>query len=128
MYVCATSSTPIAAALALKGASPGAALVFLLAGPATNVASLCVVLKVLGRRAAVVYLAAIAICALGLGLLTNQIYLAFGLSVSNWIQAGREQGLPIISHLAALLLLGLIGFNHIRAGVFRSRAKNIHSH
>ena len=46
LYICATASTPIAAALILKGVSPGAALVFLLAGPATNVTSLTVLLKV----------------------------------------------------------------------------------
>lgn len=43
MYVCATASTPIAAALILKGLNPGAALVFLLAGPATNTATMGVV-------------------------------------------------------------------------------------
>ncbi len=51
LYICATASTPIAAALILKGISPGAALVFLLAGPATNVATLTVLVKILGKRA-----------------------------------------------------------------------------
>ena len=46
MYVCATSSTPIAAALILKGLNPGAALVFLLAGPATNAATINIVRNV----------------------------------------------------------------------------------
>ena len=55
MYVCATASTPIAAALALKGFSPGALLVFLLAGPATNAATILMVGKLLGRRSAVMY-------------------------------------------------------------------------
>ena len=50
LYVCATASTPIAASLLLKGLSPGAALVFLLAGPATNGATLTVMLKTLGKR------------------------------------------------------------------------------
>jgi uncharacterized membrane protein YraQ (UPF0718 family) len=54
LYTCASSSTPMAAALALKGLSPGAALVFLLAGPATNIGGLVVLLKVLGRRAVAV--------------------------------------------------------------------------
>jgi len=56
LYVCATASTPIAAALALKGLSPGAALVFLLAGPATNAASFTVVAKLLGKRSAFITL------------------------------------------------------------------------
>ena len=56
LYVCATASTPIAAALVMKGLSPGAALVFLLAGPATNIATLTVMSKLLGKRSMVVYL------------------------------------------------------------------------
>ena len=59
LYTCASCSTPMAAALALKGLSPGAVLVFLLAGPATNIGSLVVLLKVLGRYAVAAYLAAV---------------------------------------------------------------------
>src|SRR3989449_1638487 len=50
IYTCASASTPVAAALGLKGVSPGAALVFLLSGPATNVGAIVVLLKFLGRR------------------------------------------------------------------------------
>ena len=59
MYICATGSIPIAVALMLKGLTPGAALVMLMAGPACNVASMLVVSKVLGRRTLAMYLAAI---------------------------------------------------------------------
>src|SRR5262249_36822296 len=48
IYVCASEATPVAAALVMKGLNPGAALVFLLAGPATNVGSLVLLLKFLG--------------------------------------------------------------------------------
>jgi uncharacterized membrane protein YraQ (UPF0718 family)/copper chaperone CopZ len=58
-YVCATASVPIAAALVASGLPPGAALVFLMAGPATNVATLGAVYRALGRRALVVYLGTI---------------------------------------------------------------------
>jgi len=68
MYVCATSSTPIAAGLIVGGVSPGAALVFLLAGPATNLASILVLGKELGRRATVIYLVCIALVSLVMGL------------------------------------------------------------
>jgi uncharacterized membrane protein YraQ (UPF0718 family) len=50
MYVCASASTPIAAAMLVKGLSPGAAIVFLLAGPATNLGSIMVLKKFLGSR------------------------------------------------------------------------------
>ena len=79
LYTCAASSTPMAAALALKGLSPGAALVFLLAGPATNIGSLVVLLKVLGMRAVGVYLVATAIMTLAAGFALNALYRAFGI-------------------------------------------------
>lgn len=59
MYVCATGSIPIAVALMMKGLTPGAALVLLMAGPACNVASLLVINKVMGRRTLLLYLSAI---------------------------------------------------------------------
>lgn len=68
MYLCATGSIPIAAALMLKGLSPGAALVLLMAGPATNMATMLVINKVLGRKTLVTYLATIMTGAIGFGL------------------------------------------------------------
>ena len=65
MYICATGSIPIAVALMLKGLTPGAALVLLMAGPACNMASILVINKVLGRKTLFVYLFSIitmAIC------------------------------------------------------------------
>jgi copper chaperone CopZ len=59
MYLCATGSIPIAVALMLKGLSPGAALVLLMAGPASNAASMLVVSKVLGKRTMIIYLLSI---------------------------------------------------------------------
>ena len=59
IYVCSTTSIPIALALLAKGISPGAAYVFLIAGPATNAASLSVILKVLGKKQTLIYLVSI---------------------------------------------------------------------
>ena len=59
MYLCATGSIPIAVALMMKGITPGAALVLLMAGPACNVASMLVIGKVMGKRTLWTYLAAI---------------------------------------------------------------------
>src|SRR5207253_1154162 len=63
IYTCASASTPIAAALVLKGLSPGAALVFLLSGPATNIGAIVVLLKFLGLRLVSIYLASSAVVA-----------------------------------------------------------------
>lgn len=90
MYVCASASTPIAAALILKGVSPGAALVFLLAGPATNLATIGVVRKLLGTRSVISYLACIGICALFMGVLLNGIYREIGMDIRLHMQAGAE--------------------------------------
>lgn len=81
LYVCATASTPIAASLLLKGLSPGAALVFLLAGPATNGATITVMLKTLGKRAAFLYVVAIVVCSLGLAWAVDWLYVALGLDI-----------------------------------------------
>jgi uncharacterized membrane protein YraQ (UPF0718 family)/copper chaperone CopZ len=71
LYVCATASTPIALSLIVAGLSPGAALAFLISGPATNSAALTTLWKVLGRRTTVIYLATVAFGAIGVGLLVD---------------------------------------------------------
>jgi len=74
LYLCASASTPVAAALIAKGLSPGAALVFLLVGPATNAATMTVVARLLGARRLRIYLGSIVFVALGAGLAVD----AFG--------------------------------------------------
>ncbi len=71
MYICSTGSIPVAAALMMKGLSPGAALVMLMAGPAVNLASILVVHKSMGRRFTSIYLLTIVGFAVGFGLLLN---------------------------------------------------------
>lgn len=73
MYLCATGSIPIAAALMLKGLSPGAALVLLMAGPATNVAALLVIKKVMGLRTLLIYLSTIVAGAFAFGLIIDYL-------------------------------------------------------
>jgi uncharacterized protein len=71
LYVCASASVPIAAGLMHAGASPGAALAFLIAGPATNAATITTIWKLLGSRTALVYLLTIAISAVACGLMLD---------------------------------------------------------
>ena len=68
MYVCSTGSIPIALSLMLKGLGPGAAFVLLMAGPAANFASIIIVSKSLGKKAAAIYLGTIIIGAIGIGM------------------------------------------------------------
>ena len=74
IYVCATASVPIAAALIAKGVSPGAALAFLMTGPATNAATIMTVSRVMGRRTAAIYLGVVAVSAIAGGLLLDAIF------------------------------------------------------
>ncbi|MDA8016921.1 MAG: SPFH domain-containing protein [Thermoanaerobaculia bacterium] len=73
MYMCASASTPIAAALLAKGVSPGAALVFMLAGPATNAATVLLLMGTFGRRFVKVYLFSVVVGALAAGLLLDAV-------------------------------------------------------
>lgn len=75
LYVCATASTPLAAALMLKGLSPGAALVFLLVGPATNSASVPAIVNMLGKRSAAVFFSVLAVVSVCLGLVLDVVIL-----------------------------------------------------
>ena len=107
LYICATASTPIAAALILKGVSPGAALVFLLVGPATNVTSLTVLLGILGKRATAIYLTAIAISAVVFGLALDQVYAILGISAQAMAGKATEVIPPWAQMGGAVVLLAL---------------------
>lgn len=108
VYVCATASTPIVAALAMKGLSPGAAIVFLLAGPATNAASITVIAKLLGKRVAVVYVATIAVISILIGCAVNSIYGMMSISISSWVTGTHSMSNTIFTNTAALILITLI--------------------
>jgi uncharacterized membrane protein YraQ (UPF0718 family) len=106
LYICASASTPVAAALVLKGLSPGAALVFLLAGPATNAATLTVVSRYLGKAATVVYVLSIAVCSLLFGWLTNAFYAWAGLDITRWVSdLGSATESPWMVAFAIVLVL-----------------------
>ncbi|MBD5769898.1 SO_0444 family Cu/Zn efflux transporter [Marinomonas colpomeniae] len=110
MYICATASTPIAAGLLLAGVSPGVVLVFMLAGPATNIATLGVVGKELGKRALLSYLTGVIGVALLSGYLVDWSVMRFNISVVP--QIGPEHPLLpswlTLSSAAILALLMLI--------------------
>jgi len=113
LYVCAAASTPIAASLIMKGISPGAALVFLLTGPATNAITIATTARVLGKKSTVVYLAAIALVSLALGYLLNVLTAQYGFQ--KIIMVHQHEMLPewlkIAGSIALALMLGWYYFN-----------------
>jgi len=107
MYICATASTPIAAGLLLSGVSPGAVLVFMLAGPATNIATLGVVGKELGKRAVFAYLIGVIGTALAFGFLTDYLVAQYGFVVAPMMGEEHEV-LPHWLSLAAGIVLAIL--------------------
>ena len=109
MYLCATGSIPIAVALMLKGMTPGAALVLLMAGPAVNVASILVIRKVLGKRTLWLYLAAIVggalAFALGIDYLLPREWFTESLAT---ITAACHTHTPWFNILCTIVLLALL--------------------
>ncbi len=104
VYVCATASVPIAAGFIHMGASPGAALAFLISGPATNVAAFSAVFKVFGKRVMFVYLTTIVFSAVGFGLLLDWLMPVFGdFSPMSSVQTVHEES-RWFSHFWAVLL------------------------
>ena len=107
MYVCSTGSLPIAAALMLKGMSPGAAMVFLLAGPATNAITITVVAKELGKGATAIYVLTIAVMSVLFGMLLNWVWYDLGQSFQ--LMRHASEMLPRwVEVTSAIVLVALI--------------------
>lgn len=119
MYVCATASLPIAASLVLAGVSPGAAFVFLTAGPATNTVTMGVVKSMLGMRALIIYLGVIVGGSIFFGALIDLGFdtLSVGMNVDTHEHHGWFQ------QASAVVMLGLIGW-HFISGWFKKSDKS----
>lgn len=114
LYICATASTPLAASLVAKGMSPGTAFVFLLAGPATNAATITMVARFLGKRSAALYVGVISLCALGSGILLDWLYLKLGINATATLGSAEELLPESIKIGFAVLLLPLMLYGIIR--------------
>lgn len=124
LYVCATASVPIAAVLLSKGISPGAILVFLMAGPATNAASFTLIGKTLGRRSLVAYLASIIGAAIGFGMLIDTFFPVewFPLKALSHHQLHEGNNWTLgLQTLCTVVLIGLILYIYIRKNIERRK-------
>lgn len=107
MYICATASTPIAAGLLLAGISPGTALVFMMAGPATNISTLGVIKNELGKSTLIRYLSGVAISAISFGLLLDFIVSYWAIDIGQHMQHSHALVPEIVAISSSLLLLFL---------------------
>ncbi len=108
MYVCATASVPIAAGLLHVGVSFGAVFAFLIAGPATNAATLTTLWKVLGRRTTLIFLTTIAASAIGFGLLLNALVPVASQTLPQLASVPHIHGGGLLNSTMAALLLALL--------------------
>ena len=111
MYVCSTASIPIAASLALKGVSPGAAFVFLMVGPAMNAMSVTTVASLIGRKATVAYVATIVVGAILCGVVINLVPNAASASI---LAASTEHALSSVHWASAAFLAAMMAYNLVR--------------
>jgi len=127
LYICATASTPIAAALILKGVSPGAALVFLLVGPATNITSLSVLFGILGRWGTARYLLVLSVSAVFFGLAVDQLYQILHISPKAVIGEAAELIPEWLKYVGVMILL-VLSIKPLTAGLRRKTptASNTH--
>jgi HflK protein len=111
IYTCASASTPVAAALVLKGISPGAALVFLLSGPATNLGAVVVLLKFMGRRVMAIYLSTILVMSVLAGYALDWVYRRWQVNPAATFGKAMEFVPDFVNVAAALVMIGLLAWS-----------------
>lgn len=107
MYVCATGSIPIAASLIMKGMSPGAGIIFLILGPATNTATISFVYGKLGRKSLIIYLGSLIVTAMLFAILLDSIWNFYGRDI-NLIKGGMVMLPQWFNKVCAFFLIFLI--------------------
>ena len=119
MYICATASTPLAASLLLAGVSPGTVLVFLLAGPATNLGTIGIVRREFGNPTAGAYLAGLAFFSIAAGVGVDALVTAVGIDVATQL-GGHHHVVPTWLEYASLSVLIVAALPRLREPVFAS--------
>ena len=124
VYICATASVPIAAVLMLKGLSPGAALVLLMAGPATNAATITMIAKVMGRKSLVSYLTSIISGALLFGFVINNFLPGSWFILPEHIMSHEHEILPPWLSIGSAIILVLLIINGYIMRLFRKKPED----
>jgi len=125
LYVCATGSIPLAVGLMVSGVLPGAALVLLIAGPATNTVTLTFIFKRMGSRTGFIYLISVIVVAILMGLVTD---IFFSASLPQFIEAHahvHSEGVSLWLLASAMALLGLIIWRMVPWGRLLGRKQSL---
>ncbi len=123
LYVCATASVPIALGLIHAGASPGAAIAFLIAGPATNAATFTTIWKTMGMRTSIIYIATVMISALSCGLIIDSFFSTIANNILT-LSAHTNHTTTIFHTVSAVLLIAIIIVSYI----YNHNNKGHHEH
>ncbi len=125
MYICSTSSIPIALSLILKGLSPGAAFVFLFTGPVTNIASLIVLGKTFSKKIIAIYISTVIILSIIFGYIFDYIINIFNIDLQqSMIHMGHSQN-EISKNILAIAFAVLLVVSIIRKVSNKIKANNV---
>ncbi|GHE81689.1 hypothetical protein GCM10011501_07480 [Thalassotalea profundi] len=119
MYICATASTPVAAGFIMAGISPGTALVFMMAGPATNISTLGVIRNEMGNAVLIRYLLGISLCALGFGLFFDWLLQFFHININEQMSHNHEL-LPYWIGIFCSILFVLLSIKPLRKLIIKT--------
>ena len=119
LYICASASTPIAAALVAKGLSPGAALIFLMTGPATNTGTIAIIVSQFGARFGSIYVAGVVAVTTVLGIGIDAAVIALGLTLPVNLSASESPAIQFVEWASAFTLIALIVWR-FREGALKS--------
>lgn len=119
LYICASASTPVAAALVAKGLSPGAALIFLMTGPATNSGTIAITISQFGPRFGAIYVGVVIAVTTVFGILIDMIVIAAGLTLPVNLSGSQAPAIQLLQWVGALALIALTVWR-FRAGALRS--------
>jgi uncharacterized membrane protein YraQ (UPF0718 family) len=117
MYICASASTPLAASLLLAGVSPGTVLVFLLAGPATNLGTIGIIRREFGNRVLTSYLVGLAAFTITAGSITDLLASGFAIDIAAQLQEGQHL-FPVWLQASALAFLVVFAIPRLRTPLF----------
>ena len=108
LYICASASTPIAAALVAKGCSPGAALIFLMTGPATNTTTIAMIMKQFGSRFSSIYVGSVVLVTIACGICVDVLILSVGFELVVNLEPSENHAVQITSYVCLALFLVLL--------------------
>lgn len=124
MYVCSTSSIPIAVSLVLKGLSPGAAFVFLFTGPVTNMASLAIIAKTMGKKITALYVSSVVVASIACGMIFDFLCEKLSYSIaSGELTHVHSEETPIYFYVIAAIFAVLLCKSFIKTLIKKIKAK-----